>query len=203
MSDLKDSPRPRRSRADGARNREAVLDAAIRLLDRDPATSMDALAAAAGVTRQTVYAHFASREELLAAAIDRVTEEAVAAMDAAGLDEGPAAEALIRLIEAGNDAVQRHPGLMDLAAPLADDETDHDRHAPVTDRLMRVIRRGQESGEFVTETAPEWLAAAVIALGHAAVREVAAGRMERARSKAALHVSLMRVLGVTTRNQDV
>lgn len=192
MSEINASRRPR---ADAALNREAVLDAAVRLLDRDRDASMQALAAAAGVTRQTVYAHFASREDLVAAALDRITEEAVAAMDAAGLDEGPAAEALVRLIEAGSETVQRHPGFSGVAV---DEGAEDERHSQVTDRLMRVIRRGQDSGEFDAEADPGWLAVAVIALGHAAGREFAAGRVEPERSKAMLRVSVLRVLGCGT-----
>lgn len=162
---------------------------------------MGALAAAAGVTRQTVYSHFASREELLAAALDRVTEESVAAMDAADLDEGPAPEALLRLIEAGSEVAQRHRGLIDLAARLPEDEVDHDRHVSINLRLIRVIRRGQESGEFDPDAEANWLATAVIALAHAAGRQAAAGRMEPDRCQAALRVSLMRLLGATGRDQ--
>ncbi|MEU5156122.1 TetR/AcrR family transcriptional regulator [Glycomyces sp. NPDC021274] len=199
---MKDSARNRRSRADAARNREAVLDAATRLLDRDPGISMEALASTAGVTRQTVYAHFASREELLAAALDRITDEAVAAMDAADLDRGPAAAALVRLIEAGDEVAQRYPGLVGLAAPLADTETDLARHSPVVDRIMQVIRRGQATGEFDPQAPPEWLAAAVIALGHAAGREAATGRLTSTQSQEALRVSLMRILDVKSQSPE-
>ncbi|HVC35581.1 MAG TPA: TetR/AcrR family transcriptional regulator, partial [Chloroflexota bacterium] len=53
---------------------------------------------AAGVTRQTVYAHYASRELLLGAVSDRARAEAIAAVDAAALDEDPPAVALARLL---------------------------------------------------------------------------------------------------------
>ncbi|MFE2932011.1 hypothetical protein [Streptomyces sp. NPDC059278] len=51
------------------------------------------------VTRQSVYAHFRSREQLLPAIVDRITEEIIAAMDAADLHTGPAADALLRLLD--------------------------------------------------------------------------------------------------------
>ncbi|MFE3147376.1 hypothetical protein ACFXJ6_12025 [Streptomyces sp. NPDC059218] len=51
------------------------------------------------MTRQSVYAHFRSREQLLLAIVDRITEEIIAAMDAADLHTGPAADALLRLLD--------------------------------------------------------------------------------------------------------
>ncbi|OEV21023.1 TetR family transcriptional regulator, partial [Streptomyces nanshensis] len=80
----------RTRRADARRSRASILDAAIRLLNERPDASVEAVATAAGVTRQTVYAHFPSRERLLAATLDRLTERTAAAMAAAEPDSGPA-----------------------------------------------------------------------------------------------------------------
>jgi AcrR family transcriptional regulator len=193
---LDSSGTPRRRRADAERSRAAVLDAAVQLLNDRPDASIEAIAAAAGVTRQTVYAHYPSRDELLAAAVGRVTEEAVAAMDAADLDEGPAPAALLRLIDAGRRISERYPGLLlHVGSSPVSAEVEHERHAPVTDRLARVIRRGQETGEFDRRLSVDWLAAVTIGLGHAAGNEVAAGRMSGEQAAAALRTSLLRVFG--------
>lgn len=126
---------------------------------------MEAIATAADVTRQTVYAHFRSREQLLAAVIDRITEEAVAAMDAADPDTGPAGEALLRLLDAGARTAGRYPVLLQKISSLAvSPQADHERHTPVTDRLKRVIRRGQQTGEFDDRLSPDWLATVTIKL---------------------------------------
>jgi AcrR family transcriptional regulator len=61
----------------------------------------DDIARAAGISRQTVYAHFPSREALLDAVIEHAAAEVTEALDAAGLDEAPPAVALIRLLDAG------------------------------------------------------------------------------------------------------
>ncbi|HEY9428108.1 MAG TPA: TetR/AcrR family transcriptional regulator [Gemmatimonadaceae bacterium] len=189
------SPQEVTRRADARRSREAILEAALRVLDADPDASVGAIAAEAGVTRQTVYAHFPSRQLLLGALLDRVTDEALAAMDAAALEEGPAVDALLRLLDAGNRTAGRYPALMRRIALLpVSPGDDVERHAPVTDRLMRVIRRGQRSGELDTRLSPEWLAAVAIRLGHLASEEVDAGRMSNRKAKEVLHVSLLRVL---------
>src|SRR5919201_4942134 len=58
-------------RADAAENREAILAAAKRLLEHSPRATVSDIAAAAGVSRATVYRHFKSREALAAAVVDQ------------------------------------------------------------------------------------------------------------------------------------
>ncbi|MEV4801270.1 TetR/AcrR family transcriptional regulator [Nonomuraea sp. NPDC049421] len=185
----------RARRADARRSRAAILDAAIKLLDARPDASVDAIATAAGVTRQTVYAHFPSRQRLLTAVLDRLTEEAVAEMDAADLDTGPAADALLRLIDAGARAAGRHTKLMQHLStlPVPPDE-DQTRHTPVGDRLRRIIERGRRTGEFDNHLPVDWLIAAVITLSHTAGEERTAGRLPAAEADEALRISLLRLL---------
>ena len=64
------------------------------MLGRHPDAKLEQVAAAAGVTRQTVYAHYPSRPLLVAAVIDRITAEALAALEAANVDSDTVAEAL-------------------------------------------------------------------------------------------------------------
>ncbi|MBW4041287.1 MAG: TetR family transcriptional regulator [Acidobacteria bacterium] len=52
-------------RSDAAKNRAALLDAARTELNQDPDASLEAIAAAAGLTRRSVYGHFPSREALI------------------------------------------------------------------------------------------------------------------------------------------
>jgi AcrR family transcriptional regulator len=186
-------------RADAQRSRARILDAAVRLLNADPDTTIEVIATTAGVTRQTVYAHFPARQQLLAAVIDRVTEEAVAAMDAADLDAGPAADALLRLLDAGAATSQRYHRVMSTSGSLpVSPEADRERHAPVADRLKHVIQRGQRAGEFDDGRSADWLVAVVISLGHAAAEQVESGRMSSAQAREELHATLLRILAATT-----
>ncbi|MFJ8910583.1 TetR/AcrR family transcriptional regulator [Amycolatopsis sp. NPDC102389] len=188
----------RNQRSDAQRSRASILDAALQTLGADPDAGVEAIATTAGVTRQTVYAHFPSRGELLAAVLDRITEEAVTAMDAADLDDGPAAEALVRLIEAGRHTSGRYPALLRKITSLPESpDADQRRHSPVAERLERVIRRGKAAGEFDDRLPTGWLVAVTVKLGHASGEEVDSGRMSAAEATNALHTTLLRTLGAT------
>lgn len=187
------SSSPRR-RADAQRSRTAVLDAAIQLLGEDPDAGMAAIAGAAGVTRQTVYAHFSSRDALLSAVADRMTEKVAEEMDAAGADEGPVAEALLRLLDAAWRVSEAYPVLIRLGGRPAAPEEERVRHEPIADRIARVLQRGRDGGDFDPEPAISWQVAAVIALSHATGEEVRAGRVSAADAVAALHSGVLRLL---------
>ncbi|GAA2889467.1 hypothetical protein GCM10010517_53570 [Streptosporangium fragile] len=156
---------------------------------------MEQVAAAAGVTRQTVYAHYPSRPLLVAAVIGHITAEAVAALDAADVDSGTAREALLRWLDVTWLLFDRYPLLLHPLATAADPADSDRRHAPIIERLERLIRRGQATGEFDGTLNPAWLVSATIALGHAAGGEVPAGRMTTAQTAAALRHSILRVYG--------
>lgn len=184
---------PRR-RADAERSVSAILEAAVATLGERPGASMEQIARAAGVSRQTVYAHYASREALVRAVMERSLGEAVAAMDALELQSGPAVEALDRLVRAGWGTLERYPRLMDLRVGLSP-EKERDLHRPILERLERLIKRGQRSGEFDRTLPANWLLTAFIALSHAAAEEVGAGRMTADAALDVLRRSVLRVFG--------
>lgn len=195
MSELGASrSRARRRRSDAERSIAAILDAAARVLGRDPHASLEEIARAAGTSRQTIYAHFPSREALLAALLDRVTRHVAAELEAADLDSVAPSEGLVRLLELGWRAVDAEPFLLQLPAePSAAEERA--RHAPVIAHLERLIRRGRRTGEFDRALPVGWMVAATIALGHAAGEEVRAGRMSAAKARSVLQRSLVRLFG--------
>ena len=198
------APRParqRRPRSDAEEHRRAILESAARMLGRRPEPSVEEVAAASGVSRQTVYAHYPSRDALRAAAFDHAVTAALAAMDATEPGSG-AADALLRVLETSWRTIERYPVLTH--PPPALPGSGWERHGPVVDRLLRLVARGQRTGEIDPRRPAEWLVGATIALGHAAAEQVAAGLLSADRAGAEFRVAVLRLLapdgaGVTSR----
>lgn len=171
----------------------AILDGAGRALSGDPRASMDEIARAAGTSRQTVYAHFPSREALLRALVERATTRIVGELEAADLDSVPALEGLVRLLDISWRAFQAEPFLL-APGPARTAAEDRELHQPVVPHLERLIRRGRREGDFDRTQPVSWMLAAITALGHAAGEEVHAGRLTPARGRAILERALARLL---------
>jgi len=126
--------------------------------------------------------------------IERATAEVAAAFDAAELDDLPPAAALVRLLDVGWQVTARYSFVWHL--PTVSAEQDASRHAPVLDRMLELIRRGQDTGELDATLPPGWLLTGSLALGRAAEQEVKSGRMTIGEATDAMHHSILRLLGV-------
>jgi TetR/AcrR family transcriptional repressor of mexCD-oprJ operon len=182
------------ARADAQRNLDAIVAAAVDVLAARPEASMTDIARAAGVTRQTVYAHFPSRARLLEAVLERAVADAVARMDASGLDDGAPQDVLARLVHASWRQLERHARLLEAMARELPPRVVRDRHAPVLERLERLVDRGRREGVFTREVPVSWLVAAYLGLVHAAGEEVASGRLAARDAEPALQRSVRAVL---------
>lgn len=198
---MSEVPETRRRRSDARRSIDAILTAARTLLGQQPDASMEELAHAAGVTRQTVYAHFSSRDALIAALIDAAGAETVEAMNAAGLDTDPPVTALRKYLDIGWQLIRRYPYLLTtaLARTPPGSETSH---AAGTAQLEGIIRRGQRTGDFDTALSAGWLAVAIIGLVHTAADQVAAGHLTPDQAHSVFAESALRLCGVAGKTDD-
>jgi AcrR family transcriptional regulator len=106
--------RGRNRRGQGERLREDIVSAALRLLDEladDQALSLRAVAREIGIAATSVYIHFADRDALVLAALERCHRDLMHAVEAAeAVSTDPVAGLRARVLVLGTWA-QRHPGL--------------------------------------------------------------------------------------------
>jgi AcrR family transcriptional regulator len=172
------------------RNLVAILDGAERVLQRGEQASVSAVAAEAGVSRPTVYAHFPDLEGLLEALVERTVRRTMAAIDSAEPDRGQAVDALRRLLAASWQELGRHE---DIARASAADLSAHAMrraHRDARAVIGKLVERGRHEGAFRSDVPAGWLVTSCLALIHAAAEEVRIGELD---ANAALDV-----LSVTT-----
>lgn len=192
---LDNAPPPRRRRSDARRSIDAILTAAGTVLSERPDANMEDIATAAGVTRQTVYAHFASRDALIATLVEAARTGGLATLDAARLERVPPADALRRFLDIAWELVRRYPLLVNPAVNRIPRLDGSDPHLEVTAWLERLVRRGQRTGDFDDALSAGWLAAAILELGHTAADHVAAGRFTTGEARAVILESSLRLCG--------
>lgn len=168
---------PRVRRADARRNVEAILDAAVACLARDPDVSVVEIAAAAGVGRVTLYGHFKTRAELVDAALVRTIERADQILDTTDTTGDPV-EALVRLVASSWQIVDQFRNVLLAAQRELPAERIRGVHDRVLRRIQSVVERGQRDGAFRTDLPKRWMVTTVISLMHAAAGDAAAGRVE-------------------------
>ncbi|WP_282693632.1 helix-turn-helix domain-containing protein [Streptomyces sp. CC208A] len=157
-------------------DRTQVLHAAAALLSRKATATMDEVARAAGIGRATLHRHFAGRDALVRALEQMCIEETEAVLEAARIEEGPADEAVRRLVAASQPVA---PLLSFLVTEnqLFEGEGQNEGWARLDARLAALFRRGQEEGTFRIDLTPAWLCEALYGLISSAAWAVADGRV--------------------------
>ncbi|MEA5360676.1 helix-turn-helix domain-containing protein [Amycolatopsis sp., V23-08] len=155
-------------RADALRNLETVLTTGARMLAADPAASIGAIAAEAGVDRRTVYRHFASRDELLAAVYDARLSAVEEAVDRARLREAPVPTALHRYAEGIIEVNRKWP--VELTRMRAEPSIQ-DRRGRMIAEVNAFIARATEEGVFRADVPEGWVYHLLIQLLHLASRQ--------------------------------
>lgn len=184
----------RSARADARRNAWRLLDAAAELLAADPLVSLERVAAHAGVSRTTLYHHFPSREALLDALTDRSVGEVCAALESARPTEGAADEAMHRALKSTWQVVGRYRGLVSINPRRLGRDELRRRLEPALEPVRSLIVRGQRSGVFDPELAPDWLLGLLTDMIHAASAQITAGTMDATTAERTLLRSASAVL---------
>ena len=140
---------------------DVLLSSSAQLLALRPAASMEEIAAAAGISRATLFRRFPSRAALVSALSERALSAYVDAVERSRPDEGPPTEALGRALGELAGLAPEH-GLLVLQ-PL-DQRVERgllDRARAVDARLTDLVRRGQESGDFRVDLPADWVLTAI------------------------------------------
>src|SRR6266496_6868197 len=138
---------PARSAASGVprydRTAAAILDAAARALsEHGSSASMADVAAAAGVSRATLYRYYPDREALLDALASHALAEAAARLGDASLERAPVEEAIERIVRAQTAVGARYAVLVREQVEADPGEIERLVAAP----MRAVFARGIESG---------------------------------------------------------
>src|ERR671928_210307 len=128
-------------RATAQRNAASIVDAAERLLARRTPLSIVAIAAEAGVSRPTLYAHYRSIPEIVEAAVERSVVASLAAFEEARPEDGPAHEALLRMAEASWQQLGRYEALARGAAEHLPAGAVHRSHQAMLAPLQALVDR--------------------------------------------------------------
>lgn len=149
------------------------------------------IAAAAGISRQTLYSQYPNRASQLDALRAQLITPTTAVLDGE-LRSDPAAGLEEWLSRAWN-LLHSYPALLNPVLFADPSETDVAAHEPVIGGLRRLLTAAADRDLLAPGVTPEWLIAAVIALGHAAGQEVGTGRMTSAAAGAAFRSSALRI----------
>jgi len=144
--------------------------------------TMDRLAADLGVSKKTLYRHFASKEQLLYAVVTRFLEETTASVDA--ILKGP-----------GHDLPDKLTALMDFMGRRLSGVSlvfleELERHAPdmwrevqefrrrrITENILKLYRTGRRQGLFAPEPDPRLTAHLFLTLVQGAINPQALSRI--------------------------
>ncbi len=157
-------------------DRDHVLRSAAALLTRKSTSTMDEVAKAAGISRATLHRQFAGRDALVRALEALGIAECESALDTAHLDEGPASDAVRRLVRALEPAA----GLLAFLYSenqLFEGEEQNEGWTRIDDRIAALFRRGQSRGEFRIDLTPAWLTEALYGLMASGAWAVQEGRV--------------------------
>jgi AcrR family transcriptional regulator len=171
------SPDPRKATAQ--RNAEAIVDAGESLLRSGREPTISAVAKQAGLSRPTVYAHFEDRRAIVEAIVERAVGRAMGAVASARPAEGPAMDALERVVAQSWEHVAGDQDIARAAAAELSADAMRRSHDAAHGVIGELVERGRAEGAFRTDVPPSWLVSSLLALIHTAAEQVRAGSITR------------------------
>jgi AcrR family transcriptional regulator len=163
-------------RSDAQRSVASILAAAEDGFTADPSASMTAIAAAAKVSRVTLYLHFPTREELLSATVARIVDEVDRLLGTEPMETLPPDMALQRMIRVAWEALARYRALVVSCTRRHGDIVTGHEHV-MQARIRTLLRRGRDLGSFRADQPLEWQVAICHDLLVTAASQVHAGRL--------------------------
>jgi AcrR family transcriptional regulator len=144
-------PRPHTGRRRNEATRQAILDASLgMLLSGDTAITMDGLAAAARVSKQTIYRWWPTKAAVLAEALTAGAKARVPAADT-GTVLGDLTAFLIATFRGANDPAVAQALRLIMAEAQSDPQAAEVLHAYTAERrteLRTILDRGRERGQL-------------------------------------------------------
>jgi AcrR family transcriptional regulator len=159
-------------RADAERTVRTILEAAERVLSRDPAATMEDIAAAAGVARTTVHRRFSTREALIASLAGWASRQLEAAVDEARPDTAPP---LVALYQATANVLRvKISWGFAMGTALAKGDEAEGIQFRILGTCDRLFRRLRDAGALRADVDPVWARRVYYALIHEACQDVVA-----------------------------
>lgn len=156
---------PRRRRADGEESRRRILDAAAEIAGERgyDGTSIGEVSGRSGLPASSIYWHFANKDELIAAVIERSFERWLAAVELPGPEAGDAAERVRTMAVGLAEALLDTPDFLRLGLMLALERRPAEPTARTKFLQVRQITK-ERIADAVRELTPELPESSVRAL---------------------------------------
>lgn len=145
----------RRQRADAEQSKARIVTAAAACLAVDPSAPLTTIAAAAGVSRVTLYSHFAGRQDLLDATVRSVVGKVHDLLQREPFESRSPLDALERMIRLSWQVVAEYQTFVVSVSRQHGDLVERYDHV-VNDQVRAVLERARRAGSVRADQPIEW-----------------------------------------------